>query len=249
MNLDVSQLAVSFGLVMVRVSSFVGACPLFVPENVPATMRAALSAVLSVVITATLPQVGAPEHWPQAVVVEVLIGLMLAACVRLVAVGIGFAGELLDIHLGFGFARLINPTMGEESTPIMHLAQLLGGMTFLLAGGQHRVVAALVRSFTVLRPGDGRFELAWVRMLTQELGQMMQLGLLLALPIVLTMMCVQFGLALLSRLAPQLNVWALGLLGTCGLGLLALWAYVPAFSAALMHLWRSPDAWVLGDAT
>ena len=248
MNVDLTPLVVTFGLVLARVGSFVGTCPLFVPENVPMTVRAGLSAVLAGVMTATLPQVHAPDAWPQAVGVEVLLGIALASCVRLVAVGIGFAGELIDVHLGFGFARLINPTMGEETTPLMHLSQLLAGLTFLFAGGQHRVVAGLAHSFVLLPPGAGHFSLGWTALLIDRFGQMLQVGLLLALPIVAAMMCVQLGLALLSRLAPQLNVWALGLLGTCGLGLLALYAFFPAFSAAMMQLWRSPDVWALGEA-
>lgn len=248
MSVDLTPLIVTFGLVLARVGAFVGTCPLFVPENVPMTVRAGLSAVLAGVVTAALPQVQAPAAWTQAVLVEVLLGVALAACVRLVAVGISFAGELIDVHLGFGFARLINPTMGEEVTPMMHLAQLLAGLTFLLTGGQRRVVAGLAHSFTLLPPGNGHFAVGWVALLVERFGQMMQVGLLLALPIVAAMMCVQLGLALLSRLAPQLNVWALGLLGTCGLGLLALYAFVPAFSAAMLQLWRAPEVWALGEA-
>lgn len=238
---------VPFGLVLARVSAFAATCPLFVPDNVSGAIRAALCAVLSISLFTALPHYSVPENLVLAVLIEVLLGAVFAASVRLVAVAIGFAGELFDINLGYGFARIMNPMLGEEVTPMMHLAQMLGSLTFLLADGQRHVIEGLSMSFRVFPPGAAGFDIDWVSLLIRHLSAIVQAGLLMALPIVLAMMCTQLALALLSRIAPALNIWAIGLLGTCGMGLLALWCFMPAWIEAMGQMWRSPQPWLFGD--
>lgn len=248
MKFDPTHVIVPFGLVLARVGTFIAACPLFVPDSVAVSLRAGLSVMLSLALTANLTKFTWPDPFVPAFLCEVLVGAAFALSVRLVGVAISFAGELFDVHLGFGFARLMNPAMGEENTPLMQLAYLLGQLTFLLAGGQHHVVVALTRSLSWFVPGSGSFSLDWVQLLAGHYAEVLQLGVLMALPIVVSMLCVQLGLAMLSRLAPQLNIWALGLLGTCGLGLLALYGFVPAWTESMSLLWRGQDTWLFGDA-
>lgn len=244
MNLDAEHLVLPFGLVLMRVGTFVATCPVFVPDTVSTALRAALALILSLSLTFSLEHFVVPSSLMCALFNEMLLGGMMAASVRLTATAIGFAGELFDINLGYSFARTMNPMMGEEATPLMHLSQLMSTILFLLADGQRMVIIGLTRSLQIFAPGSGGFHLAWARVFAGHLSEVVQAGLLLAVPIVLAMLCTQLALALLSRLAPSLNIWAIGLLGTCGMGLIALWCFLPAWVEAMLRMWRSVDPFV-----
>lgn len=244
MNAELEALLVPFGLVMMRVGTFVATCPQFVQDSVPMSFRAALATILSISLTFTLSHFTMPQSLLVALINEMLMGGMLGASVRLTAVAVGYAGELFDINLGFSFARTVNPMIGEEASPMMHVSHLLGSVSFLLADGQRHVIVGLSKSFRLFEPGSGDFALSWPKIFASHLSEVAQAGLLLAFPIVLAMLCTQLGLALLSRLAPALNIWAVGLLGTCGMGLLALWCFLPAWFDGLITLWRAFDPFV-----
>ena len=239
MNLEVDEMLLPLGLVLTRVGTFVAVCPTFISDTVSPAIRGTVAGMLSLVLTLSLESFTVPHSLIAAMGVELLVGGMLAASVRLTATSIGFAGELFDLNLGYGFARQMNPMLGEEATPLMQLSQWLSGLLFFVAGGQRYVIEGLAASCRLLPPGAGGVPSGWPRLFSEHLADIVQTGLLLAVPIVLTMMCTQLGLALLSRLAPSLNIWAIGLLGTCGMGLLSLWCFLPAYVQAILALWRN----------
>jgi flagellar biosynthetic protein FliR len=236
--MDPTPYIIGFGLVFTRVAAFIMSCPLFISDSVATTIRTIVSLLLALAIYIANPVASVPDIWVVALVVEVLLGSAFGLCTRLISLSINFAGELIDTNMGFGFARILNPMLSEETGPIMHLAQLLGGLVFYLVGGQHMVILGLSRSFVLFPAGSGDFRMGWVSLLCDHYAEMLACGILLAMPVVMTLMATQAGLALLSRVAPQMNLWSLGLLGTCGMGLLALWCATPAWVSAIASVWQ-----------
>lgn len=237
--LDPSAYLMGFGLVLTRVTAFVVSCPVFTSESVPRLLRAIVAALLSLSLYVAHPVQAMPAMAATALLVEALFGVAFGLCTRIISLGFNFAGELIDTHMGFGFARIMNPMLAEEAGPIMHLSQLIGGLVFFMAGGQHQVILGLSRSLVLFPPGASEFRLGFVTLLLDHVGELLSCGVLLAAPIVLALMATQAGLALLSRVAPGINLWAIGLIGTSGMGMLALWCYTPAWVAAAVSLWQS----------
>jgi flagellar biosynthetic protein FliR len=230
---------VGFGLVLTRVAAYVTASPVFVAERVMGMVRAILIGLLAASLYGAHPMTVPPDALVTALVVEGLLGAMFGLCTRMVALGINFAGEMIDTNIGFGFARILNPMLPEESGPVMNISQLLGGLIFFMVGGQHLVILGLSRSFELFPAGHAGFQHGWVTKLCDQFGDLLCCGVMLALPVMLTLMATQAGLALLSRVAPQMNVWAVGLMATCAMGIVSLWVFTPAWVRAIISIWQA----------
>jgi flagellar biosynthetic protein FliR len=237
--LDPAPYIIGFGLVLTRVAAYVTASPVFVSERVLSTVRALLVALIAASLYSAHPVTVAPEHLVVALVVEALLGAAFGLCTRMVAIGIHFAGEMIDTNIGFGFARIMNPMLPEETGPIMNLSQMLSSLIFFLVGGQHFVILGLSRSFEIFPAGHAGFRHGWVSKLVEQFADLMACGVMLAMPVMLALIATQAGLALLSRVAPQMNVWVIGLLVTCTMGIVSLWIFTPAWVHAIASIWHA----------
>lgn len=247
-TLDVAALIVPFGLVLARVGAFIASCPLFVSETVPASVRTALGLMLAGALTVALPRSALPPSLALAVMGEVALGILFGLCVRVVGLSIHFAGELIDVGVGFSFARQVNPMNNEEAGPLTRLSQLVAALTFVMADGQHTVVRQLAHSLVLVPPGSAAFDANWSTLLSTRFADLLAVGVRLAMPIVLTLMGVQLALALMARLSPSLNIWGVGFLATSGMGLVALWLYTPAWLETMGLMWRMQSTWSWGGA-
>lgn len=233
-----SALIMGFVLVLTRVAAYVAACPVFVSERVLGMVKALLIGLLSACLYSAHPVAVAPEQPVVALIVEAMLGTMFGLCTRMVSLGITFAGELMDTNIGFGFARILNPMMPEETGPVMNISQLLSGLVFFIVGGQQLVILGLSRSFDIFPAGHAGFSHGWVTKLCDQFGDLLSCGVMLALPVMLALMATQAGLALLSRVSPAMNVWAVGLMITAGMGMMALWVFTPAWVRAIASIWQ-----------
>jgi flagellar biosynthetic protein FliR len=238
-SLDPTPYVVGFGLVLIRVGAYVTACPVFISERVLAKVRAIVVALLAASLYSAHPVTAVPDQLFIALVVEALLGVAFGLCTRMVVLSIYFAGEMIDTNIGFGFARILNPMMPEETGPVLNLSQMLGGLVFFLVGGQHMVILGLSRSFEIFPAGHAGFRHGWVTKLCDQFGELMACGVMLALPVMLALAATQAGLALLSRVAPQMNVWATGLMLTCAMGMIVLWLFTPAWVHAIASIWQA----------
>lgn len=238
-SLDPSGFIVGFVLVLTRVAAYVMACPTFVSDRVLSAVRGITIGMLAATLYSAHPVQVAPKQLLVALLVEAMLGSMFGLCTRMVALGVTFAGELMDTNIGFGFARILNPMMPEETGPVMNISQLVGGLMFFVMGGQHLVILGLSRSFDVFPAGHAGFSHGWVTKLCDQFGDLLACGVMLAMPVMLSLMVTQAGLALLSRVSPALNVWATGLMITCAMGMMALWIFTPAWVRAIASVWQA----------
>lgn len=245
-SIDVAALVTPFGLILARVGAFIATCPFFVAESIPGMLKAGLGGMLAFTLTLALPRTQLPSSLALAILGELALGLVFGLCVRLVGLSIHFCGELLDSSVGFSFARTVNPMNNEEAGPLTRVSQMVAGLTFVLADGQHTVIRQLARSLVLIPPGSAGYDSGWSALLCSRFGDLLSVGIRLAMPIVLTLMGVQLATALMARLSPALNLWGIGFLATSGMGLIAVWLYTPAFIQSQGMLWRLQSTWAWG---
>ncbi|ELC9556880.1 type III secretion system export apparatus subunit SctT [Vibrio alginolyticus] len=144
---------------------------------------------------------------------EVLIGLLIGFVAAIPFWAIEAAGFLVDNQRGAAMASMFNPTLGSQSTPTaVLLAQTLITL-FFSGGGFVTFIYALFKSYTSWPIVDffPTVSDAWVSFFYAQFEQLMWLGVLMSAPLVLAMFLAEFGLALISRFAPQLNVFFLAM--------------------------------------
>lgn len=144
---------------------------------------------------------------------EVLIGLLIGFVAAIPFWAIEAAGFLVDNQRGAAMASMFNPTLGSQSTPTAVLLTQTLITLFFSGGGFVTFIYALFKSYTSWPIVDffPTVSDAWVSFFYTQFEQLMWLGVLMSAPLVLAMFLAEFGLALISRFAPQLNVFFLAM--------------------------------------
>jgi flagellar biosynthetic protein FliR len=224
-------------LVCIRISGLFVFAPIFSSQALPVKVKCVFLAVLTVVLApaaAALPgshiEVGLRSIVGE-LGVAALLGLSLAMLNELASL----AGQLLGMQFSFSLVNLLDPN-SEVQTAL--LAQMLGllEITVLLAAGLHRtILAALLHTFLVVPLGAGIAPRDIGLSLVGMMGGVFLAALQLAAPVMSATLLVEIGIALMSRISPQLPVLALTVPAKTVLGYgvllgsLALW---PAFFEA-----------------
>ncbi|HCH3862120.1 TPA: SctT family type III secretion system export apparatus subunit VscT [Vibrio parahaemolyticus] len=144
---------------------------------------------------------------------EVLLGMLIGFVAAIPFWAIEATGFLVDNQRGAAMASMFNPTLGSQSTPTAVLLTQTLITLFFSGGGFVAFIYALFKSYTTW-PILGFFPMvtdAWVSFFYDQFKQLMWVGVLMSAPLVLAMFLAEFGLALISRFAPQLNVFFLAM--------------------------------------
>jgi flagellar biosynthetic protein FliR len=214
-----------------RALALLSALPVFSQRAVPMRVRIGLAGLVALAAQPSLPEVAplALDTLPALgqVAQQVMIGLTIGFAVRLVFAGVELAGELIGLQMGLNFAGFFDPVSASQGTAT---ARFLGTMTaflFVIINGHLLVVAALVQSFEAF-PVSAQ-PLAFLHALSPQAwgAELFRIGLTLALPIVGMLLFVNLVLGMISRVAPQINVFAVGFPITLGVGLLGLVLTLP----------------------
>lgn len=222
----------------VRALALLSALPVLGTRNVPARVRIGLALLLAVAAGPSLPPMPqVPLDSLQAaerVLQQVLIGLTLGFAVRVAFAAIEFAGELIGLQMGLNFAAFYDPLSASTATTTSRFFGTLVAWLFLLAGGHLLVLGALVRSFGTFPIGMPLAEFLSVTRPATWGAEILRTGLLLSLPLVAMLWLVNGVLGLVSRVAPQINVFAVGFPLTLTVGLVGLVLTLPALHDPFM---------------
>jgi flagellar biosynthetic protein FliR len=223
------------------------ALPVLSTRNVPARVRIALAAFIALAAQPALPPMPlvALDSPAAALLVaqQVVIGLTLGFAVRVVFAAVEFAGEIIGLQMGLNFAGFFDPLSAANATAASRFFGTLVAWLFIVMGGHLLVVAALVQSFSTFPVGPEPF--AFLRQMQPQAwgSEIFATGLWIALPLVTMLMFVNLALGVVSRVAPQINIFAIGFPVTLGVGLLGLLLTLPAlarpFEMALERLLRT----------
>jgi flagellar biosynthetic protein FliR len=173
---------------------------------------------------------------------QVVIGLSLGFAVRIVFAAVEFAGEIIGLQMGLNFAGFFDPISASTATATSRFFGTMVAWLFIVMNGHLLVIGALVQSFDTFPVGPEPF--AFLRqMQPQQWGaEIFSTGLWIALPLVTMLLFVNLVLGTISRVAPQINIFAIGFPVTLGVGLLGLLATLPLmqqpFTLALERLLR-----------
>jgi flagellar biosynthetic protein FliR len=162
------------------------------------------------------------------VVQQVVIGLSLGFAVQLVFSAVEFAGEIIGLQMGLNFAGFFDPLSATTATATSRFFGTTVAWLFVVINGHLLVVAALVQSFAAFPVGPEPFAFLHQVQPHRWGAEIFATGLWIALPLVTMMMFVNLVLGTISRVAPQINVFAVGFPVTLGVGLLGLLLTLPA---------------------
>lgn len=209
-----------------RILAFVSTAPLWGTAGMPRRLRLILGLALALALTPALPPMPAvnPATWQGMALIaqQMLIGIGMGLAARIVFSAVNIAGEYIGLQMGLGFATAYDPMSASQTPVITEFLGLINMLLFLSVNGHLMFIATLAQSFHVLPVGGETLGTgSWLN-LVELGGKMFAMGLLLALPVIVALMIANLALAVLTRAAPQLNIFALGFPLTLGGGFIAL---------------------------
>jgi len=223
-----------------RVLALLSAAPVFSTRAIPTRARIALAFFVALCAQASLPAQPVIDLNGRAalgaVVQQVGIGLAMGFAVRIVFAAIELAGEIIGLQMGLNFASFFDPMRGTQVSAVERFFGNLALLLFIVLGGHLMLLFALMQSFADF-PVDGHFLHSLTQLPLHTLGaNLFSSALWLALPMMVLLTFVNLTLGIISRVAPQMNIYAIGFPVTLTAGLLAIAAMLPMLEQPLLAL-------------
>jgi flagellar biosynthetic protein FliR len=216
---------------LARILALVSVAPILGSQQLPLQVKIGLGLLITIVVVPTLGAL--PEIDPASLagllilVQQMLVGLAMGFAMRLVFAAVEMAGELAGLQMGLGFAVFYDPQSAGHTAVIGQFLGILTSLIFLALNGHLVLFSVLAESFTTLPISSGTLSaLGWHKMAGFG-AKLFLAALLMALPIIITMLITNLALGVLTRAAPQLNVFAIGFPITLSIGLALLALALP----------------------
>lgn len=221
-----------------RALALFSALPVLGRRNVPVRLRIALAGFIALAAQPALPAMPAvPLDSALAftlVVQQVLIGLSIGFAVRLVFAAVEYAGELIGLQMGLNFAGFFDPVSATQGTAVAAFFATLVAWVFVATNGHLVVISALADSFTAFPVAPEPFAFLTRAQPWRWGAELFATGLWIALPLIAMLLFVNLVLGFISRVAPQIQIFAIGFPITLGLGLVGMYYVLPALEQPFM---------------
>jgi flagellar biosynthetic protein FliR len=219
----------------IRALALFAGMPVFSQRQVPARVRIGLALFIAVAAQPSLPAMPVIplDSLPRLLMVtgqQLLIGLSMGFAVRVVFASLEFAGELIGLQMGLNFAGFFDPSTGSQGTSSSRFLGSMVAFLFVAINGHLMLINSLVESFQAFPVGEEPFRFLRVAQPQVWGAEIFRMGLWIALPLITMLMFVNLVLGIISRVAPQLNVFSVGFPLTVSIGLVGMVATLP-----LMH--------------
>jgi flagellar biosynthetic protein FliR len=233
-----------FILVLIRMSSFFYITPVFGFRNVPMMVKTGLVFCMALILTPIIAATSTGALYqglPFAdlflvVLKEFMVGVILGLTATTIFAAVQVGGSFIDLQIGFSMANVVDPMSGTSSPLTGQFKYVLAMLLFLGIDGHHGLLTALMQSYQFIPVGGFQISDHMMSFIMQTFSVMFLLGVKVAIPIIAALFLSDFGLAMLSRAVPQMNVFVIGMPIKVVVGIVMLVVVMPAFVYLLRGL-------------
>lgn len=232
------QPLMAFLLASIRIIAWIALVPPFSNKVFPAMAKLTLALGLAFAITPTIPT-GVPTDTGSLVltaVTQVFIGAAMGFVTYLLFTAVSSAGALIDTFGGFALAQGFDPMSMTNNSVFGKFHQMLAIMLFFTSGAYLLLFGGLMRTFDFLPIGTAPEVSGMSGIFTTAFGMFFTVAIQMALPMIAVLFIVDLGLAILTKVAPQLNAITFMFPVKVGLTLLLLGLSLPVLPVAMEHL-------------
>ncbi|ORM70422.1 flagellar biosynthetic protein FliR [Pantoea rwandensis] len=227
--------------IMVRVGVLLFVAPIFSEKVISKRLRAGLALLIALLIAPSVPESQVSLMSWSAVwllVKQAMIGAALGLTLQLLFAAVRLCGEIVGMQMGLSFATFFDPNSGN--TPVIsRFLNLLAMLLFLSVNGHLWLLALLAESFVTLPVNADPLHAGGLLNVVSLAGIIFSQGLIMGLPIITLLLCINMALGLLNRLTPQLSIFVVGFPLTLGVGMLALFLIADTLPPFFMRLMAS----------
>ena len=223
-----------FVLVLARVTPLFLVAPLFSARQVPARVRTIVAVALAIGLT---PLAMSGQRVPADVLAlfglvlkELLVGLAFALSIALLFAAVASAGALLDMLVGFSFGAIVDPLTGNQSAVLSQLYGLVALAIFVAIDGDAWLIGGLARTFELVPLTAAPDVQALATGVVEAFTNIFAAALEVAAPVLLAVVITDVAFGVVTRVVPQMNVFAVGFPVKVVVGLLVVGASLPFVS-------------------
>jgi flagellar biosynthetic protein FliR len=245
-NLSVQRVE-TYALVAVRTTTMLGFVPIFSAAQIPVLARIAFGLLVAIVIAPTVALITPIDGiggLATAVVSQALIGFIFGFVASLVFAGVQFAGEILDIEIGFAVVNVVNPLTQASVTVVGEFQLALASLLFLVTNGHHFIITGIAGSFSLVPLPYSEMTGPLAGTIVDFFGRSLAIVFQIGAPTAVALFIVNVSLGLLAKTAPQMNVFVVGLPLQIMVGLVMLVITMPLFGVVMPHIFEElPHQW------
>jgi flagellar biosynthetic protein FliR len=230
----------AFFFPLARILALISSAPVLGNKQIPIRIKVGLAMIITVVVA---PTVNMPANIEPASAIgllvmaqQVLIGLAMGFCMRLIFTAIEMAGDLAGMQMGLGFASFYDPVNAAYSPVIAQFLGILTTLAFLGFNGHLYMLASLADSFQAFPISATLPSATAFRTMAESGGIIFAHALQLSMPLIGALMITNLALGILTRSAPQLNIFAVGFPITLTVGFATLALSLPYLAPLLDHI-------------
>jgi flagellar biosynthetic protein FliR len=225
-----------------RVLGLIIAEPVLGNRNIPMAMKVGLAIVIALLLVPVLPPMPRIDPGSAAGVLiaiqQVLVGLAMGFTIRIALTAAQMAAQLSGLQMGLGFALFYDPQASAQTVVLGQFLGLFAILVFLSVDGHHVVIKVLAESFGALPISEVPLNpLGW-RVLAEWGGAIFRAGLMISLPLIAASLLANIAVGIMTRAAPQLNIFSVGFPLTLITGFVALYLAAPYIGPALLDLFE-----------
>ncbi|MEY8330653.1 flagellar biosynthetic protein FliR [Lachnospiraceae bacterium 48-33] len=205
----------TFILIMVRITSFMYVAPFFGQTNTPQRTKLGFALILSFLVYMVLPEqtLAYSNNWDYATIIvkEAIAGVLMGFSVFICNSIVLFAGHVFDMEIGLTMATIYDPQTRTQVSVSGQLYQNLFMLIFIATGMHWYLLSALVDSFTAV-PLDGlHIRAGLITVFIDFISDYFITGFRIALPVFASSMLVNIVLGIMTKVAPQMHMFSVGM--------------------------------------
>lgn len=218
---------------MMRIGAMLMAMPVFGTRLVPTRIKVITTVVLAITVLPLLPELPVVEALSISGLFisfqQVVIGVALGFTLQLVFGAMMIAGEAIAMSMGLGFASMVDPTNGVSVPVVSQLFVIMTTLIFLALGGHLMLIQLLVSSFESMPIAPTGIERDSFWAIVSWGSQMFIGAIWVAIPALISMLVITLSMGVMTRAAPQLNIFSVGFPVTMFMGFIILMLVMPSF--------------------
>ena len=213
-NISLEQYAGVFLYAFTRITSLFMAAPFFSSKTIPARIKIVVGFMITILILPMLPTSGLPEAFSIAGMVillqQILIGVSIGLIFQFLFQISVVAGQIVAMQSGLGFASIVDPQSHENLPVISEFYLITTLLLFLIMNGHMYLISLIVKSFTIAPIGTFVHSSTSFLEIVSYFGDIFSGALAIAIPAIVALLIVNTTLAIMTKAAPQLNIFTIG---------------------------------------
>ncbi|TVQ70994.1 MAG: flagellar biosynthetic protein FliR [Oceanospirillales bacterium] len=223
----------AFLLPLFRIGSFFMAVPIIGTQMVPVRVRFGLALAMTLILIPVLPEMPtyqglSLETW-LVILNQVIIGTLLGFTLQLLFQTFIAGAQMIAMQSGLGFAQMTDPSTGIQVVVVAQFYSMMSMLLFLAMNGHLVMIEILAQSFYALPIGMNLFSQDVFIRIVLMVSWLFSAALLMALPAITALLIINLSFGIMTKAAPQLNIFAIGFPFTMLMGLIMHYINVPIF--------------------